>query len=225
MASTLHEAGYSVTIADDGLAACKLAAEEHPSAIIVDQLTTMLSIFDLCRAIRDHAPPGQCGLVAVLHSDTETMRVGALEAGCDSYIVAPVAPAQLLSVISRLQASPAVGPRSVQFCYGGLELDPSRVRVRFEGRPFSLRHRSFQLLEIFLQFPETPLTRQQLLDETGWPVGAEADRAIDVQVSLLRRQLERVGAAGLIRTVRGIGYMLMNADRDAGGESAKASSI
>ena len=84
MASTLHEAGYSVTIADDGLAACKLAAEEHPSAIIVDQLTTMLSIFDLCRAIRDHAPPGQCGLVAVLHSDTETMRVGALEAGCDS---------------------------------------------------------------------------------------------------------------------------------------------
>lgn len=206
LGSGLHEAGYSVVAADDGLAACKLAAEVRPSVIIVDQITSLLSVIDLCRALRDEAPPGASALIAVLASGSENMRVAALEAGCDDYVIAPPTCERLLSIMSRLAATSR--PAGHMMLYGGFELDPGGMRVRFNGVPISLRYRSFQLLQLLLQMPEVPLSRQRILQEVGWRVGVDGDRIVDVQIGLLRRQLKSVGAAGMIHTLRGAGYML-----------------
>jgi len=206
LGSALHKAGYSVVTADDGLAACKLAAEVRPSVIVVDQLTSLLSVSDLCRALRDEAPPGKSALIAVLASDSEPVRVEALQAGCDDYVIAPPTSDRLLPIMSRLVATSRSAAHLMS--YGGFELDPGGMRVRFKGVPISLRYRSFQLLQLLLQTPEMPLSRQRILEEMGWRAGIEGDRIIDVQVGLLRRQLKPVGAAQMIHTIRGAGYML-----------------
>ena len=140
--------------------------------------------------------------------DAVAQRVAGLDAGADDYLVKPFDVDELLARVRVLQRR-ARGATSNVLEHGGLRLDPSALSVTHEGRPVALQRREFMLLHKLLAAPGQVLTRAQLEESLyGWDGSVESN-ALDVHVHNLRKKLY----PGVIRTVRGIGYV---ADPPAG---------
>ncbi|TFW28156.1 response regulator transcription factor [Massilia arenosa] len=134
-------------------------------------------------------------------------RIRGLDAGADEYVVKPV---DLDELAARLRALVRRAHGQVQetLRFQDLELDPAARQLRQAGAPVTLSAREFDLLHTFLLNAGRVLTRDQL-EQHLYSWGQEVDsNAVEVHVHNLRRKL----GAGLIRTVRGIGYMLPRED-------------
>jgi two-component system OmpR family response regulator len=134
-------------------------------------------------------------------------RVAGLDAGADDYLAKPFAFSELLARIRALGRRGAE-PSDGRIAAGDLELDQSRHVARVGERSVDLSAREFALLDYLIRHRGQVLTRQQLLDGV-W--GAEPDvysNVVDMYVHYLRRKLGELGRAGLLRTVRGVGYTL-----------------
>ena len=145
------------------------------------------------------------------HGDVER-KILALEAGADDYLVEPYHPRELVArvkAITRFRPGPSTPARILVFAGLALDLDRGRLTTH-NGRAVDLTARQFKLLRAFAERPRRVLTRDQLMDAAFGDEEADTfDRAIDVQISRLRKRLARAGADGqLIRTFRNEGYML-----------------
>ncbi|MFT4974308.1 MAG: two-component system copper resistance phosphate regulon response regulator CusR [Myxococcota bacterium] len=134
-------------------------------------------------------------------------RVTGLESGADDYLVKPFAMAELVArirVITR-RVGEAGEPAPASISIGGVVLDLQKAEVRVDGVLIPLRPREFSVLEVLFQRADRVVSRGQLL-EACWGEGASPDSNVEeVTVSALRR---KIGKKGLIRTVRGRGYIV-----------------
>jgi DNA-binding response OmpR family regulator len=106
---------------------------------------------------------------------------------------------------ARGQAGPALRPVSA----GGLWLDPGSRRATFEGRPVDLTGYEFALLYALVDRAGQILSRERLMELARGSAEEAFDRSVDVHISRLRQKLgENPRAPRLIRTVRGVGYLL-----------------
>jgi len=139
--------------------------------------------------------------------DSVRDRVSGLEAGADDYLVKPFAMAELVArirVITR-RAGEGSPPAPVVVSIRGVDLDLQRAEVRSDGVLIPLRPRELAVLELLFRRADRVVSRAQLL-EACWGEGAAPDSNVEeVTVSALRRKL---GKKGLIRTVRGRGYIV-----------------
>lgn len=197
----LTQAGFAVDWVRDGVAAeAALAAEPH-AAVVLDLGLPRLSGMELLRRLRAR---GKTVPVLILTArDAVADRVAGLDAGADDYLVKPFDLAELaarLRALVRRHHGAAAGVLRV----GELELDPARHEVRFRGRTVDLGPREFALLQELMLNAGRVLSRQSL-EQRLYPWGGEVDsNAIEVHVHHLRRKL----APGVIRTLRGVGYMI-----------------
>jgi two-component system OmpR family response regulator len=146
----------------------------------------------------------------------ETDRIVGLEMGADDYLAKPFNPRELLArvrAILRRAASPpaadkVVGPTK-HLHFAGWSLDLGRRRLEApDGLVVDLTTGEYELLRAFAERPQRVLTRNQLLDLARGRDAAPFDRAIDVQVSRIRRKIESdPKTPEMIVTVRGDGYM------------------
>jgi two-component system OmpR family response regulator len=157
---------------------------------------------------------------------TDIDRVVGLEMGADDYMAKPCNPRELLArirTVLRRRAKDSDEPvptgttlldlRSLGFAGWRIDLI-SRILHDPGGSPVSLSDGEFRLLRAFVEHPRRVLTRDQLMDYAGGSESEHYDRAIDVQVSRLRRKLAHGdGNLELIRTVRSEGYMFVPAVR------------
>jgi two-component system OmpR family response regulator/two-component system response regulator QseB len=130
-------------------------------------------------------------------------RVKGLDRGADDYMVKPF---DLHELAARLRAliRRSGGEAAPQLRIGELVLDPAAHRATFKGRPVELPAREFALLHAFMLNAGRVLTREQLAERLyAWGEEIESN-AIDVHVHHLRRKL----VPDLIRTVRGVGYLM-----------------
>jgi two-component system OmpR family response regulator len=146
----------------------------------------------------------------------ETDRIVGLELGADDYLPKPCNPRELLArvrAVLRRRHEPRVSDeRLAAACeFAGWRLDLVRHELRSpQGVVVNLSSGEFSLLRAFVERPQRVLTRDQLLEFARGPQSDAFDRAIDVQISRLRRKLEDGGGGQeLIRTVRNEGYMFM----------------
>jgi two-component system OmpR family response regulator len=148
-------------------------------------------------------------MLSALGDDAD--RIVGLEIGADDYLAKPCNPRELVAraraVLRRAkdkgEASPAEAVR-----FAGFRLDVARRELHDpDGVVIPLSAGEFRLLRAFVEHPRRVLSREQLLDFAFASDGDVFDRAVDVQVSRLRRKLERPGAPEIVRTVRGEGYM------------------
>jgi two-component system response regulator QseB len=138
--------------------------------------------------------------------DTVGDRVAGLDAGADDYVVKPFDLDELAARI-RAVARRRAGRAAPRLRYGEIELDPAERRVRLRGEDVSLSPREFALLMALLERPGVVLSRAQLEARLyGWGEEVESN-TVEVYVHGLRRKL----GAGLIRNVRGVGYMVPKA--------------
>jgi two-component system OmpR family response regulator len=164
----------------------------------------------ICRRLAgaDNAPP----IIMLSAMGEDTDRIVGLELGADDYLPKPCNPRELLArvraVLRRAEQRASSGPPTAGCEFAGWRLDLVRRELRSpRGVVVNLSSGEFSLLRAFVERPQRVLTRDQLLEFARGPDSDAFDRAIDVQISRLRRKLDDGGRQDLIRTIRNEGYM------------------
>ena len=211
LARYLAKNGCRVSTADGGASMRKVLAASAIDLVILDVMMPGEDGLALCRHLRETTRLPVIMLTAV---GEETDRIVGLEMGADDYVVKPFNPRELLarikSVLRRASSMPpeSRAPVRGKVRFAGFTLDAARREVvGADGVAVPLSQGEFLLLSAFLEHPGRVLTRDQLLDITRGRAAGLFDRAVDNQVSRLRRKIEPdLTAPSLIQTVWGGGY-------------------
>jgi two-component system OmpR family response regulator len=209
----LRKNGYRVTTAANGKEMRAAMDPARPDLVILDLMLPGEDGLALCRDLRAGS---NLPVIMLTARGEETDRIVGLEMGADDYVPKPFSPRELLarikSVLRRARSLPEnLAPEPAgAFLFAGWTLDiATRNLVSPGGVVIALSGTEFRLIRIFLEHPHRVLTRDQLIDLMLSRDAGPFDRAIDVQVSRLRRRLGEDGReSALIKTVRGQGYVL-----------------
>jgi DNA-binding response OmpR family regulator len=197
--------GFAVSEAADGIAALAAIAAEAPAVVVLDVTMPGLDGVEVTRRLRgagDDVP-----ILILSARDGVDDRVAGLAAGADDYLVKPFAMPELLARLHALLRRRPDRAR-VALAVGPLRVEPARRLVSLDGRPVELTGREFELLETLARHAGMVLTRTQLLEQVwGYTFDVQTN-VVDVFVGYLRRKLEDGGAARIIHTVRGQGFVL-----------------
>jgi DNA-binding response OmpR family regulator len=201
LAAGLRHCGYNVDWLRDGEQARSALATEDYAALVLDLGLPRLDGMSLLRGLR--AAGNAIPVLILTARDSTWDKVGGLDGGADDYLVKPVDLDELAARLRALtrrasgQSTPLLQAREV-------ELDPAARRVRLRGEPVELSAREFAILELLMRNAGRMISRAQLESALyGWGEGVESN-AVEVHIHHLRRKL----GADLIRTVRGVGYLL-----------------
>jgi len=203
----LRDAGFAVEWLRDGVAGEAALAVDRFDAVVLDLGLPRLDgsrLLQRRRARGDRTP-----MLVLTARDALEDRVDLLDGGADDYVVKPIAIAELAARLRALVRR-ASGIARGRLQVGEVELDPAARTVRWRGAQVELAPREFNVLEALMLKAGRVLTREQLESTLyEWDRTVESN-AIEVHVHHLRRKL----APEIIRTVRGVGYV-MPLDRDA----------
>lgn len=198
----LAQAGFDVDWVRDGQQALAVFHDGEHAAAVLDLGLPRLSGFDVLERARSagaHIP-----VLVLTARDAVGDRVRGLDAGADDYVVKP---AEIAEIAARLRAliRRSRGESSATLEVGDVALDPAARVVRHRGGSVELKPREFDLLHELMLNAGRVLSRERL-ESRLYPWGGEVgSNAIEVHIHHLRRKL----APGLIRTVRGVGYMML----------------
>ena len=195
--------GYSVLLAKDGAEGLRLASEASPDLVILDVMLPDQDGFEVCRTIRKtSAVP----IIMLTARGEVTDRIVGLELGADDYLPKPFEPRELVARIENILRRKNTTTANTVYRWGDLHVDLEKKQLLRNDQAVPVTATEFALLSLLVQNRDRVLSRDEIMHELR---GIDADiysRAIDVLVSRLRQKLQR---PGLIRTVRGLGYQLV----------------
>ncbi|MDB5455239.1 MAG: two component transcriptional regulator, winged helix family [Caulobacter sp.] len=203
----LARAGFRVTTAADAAQADRLSATLDFDLMVLDVMMPGEDGFSFTRRIR--AKGGEAGRTPILiltARDGAGDRIEGLTHGADDYLAKPFEPQELLlrveAILRRTGAKPA-GPRELSL--GRCAFEPERGALTRDGAPIRLTEAEVALLRRLARVAHEPVDRLELARDTVDATG----RAVDVQVTRLRRKIEPDPKnPRYLQTVRGIGYRL-----------------
>ncbi|QIG54066.1 response regulator [Altererythrobacter sp. BO-6] len=213
LAEYLAGQGFCVEQAESAALARSALARERPDLILLDIMMPGEDGLSLTR----HLAETQRIPVILLTARGEAMdRILGLEMGADDYVVKPFEPRELVARIRTVLRRATLDPMTAQasedwrYHFEGWQLDPLKRRLTDpEGTLVPISTAEFRMLRAFLDYPREVLDRDRLLDMVQGREAHLFDRAVDNQVSRLRRKLEADSRdPQLILTVRGGGYRL-----------------
>ena len=197
--------GYRVDHAGDGVEALEALAHQPVDAVVLDVLMPQMDGIELCRRIR--ASGDTTPILMLTARETVSDRVAGLDAGADDYLVKPFALRELLARLRALLRRTA-DPTNGVLTHADLSLDPETREVLRGGRRIDLTRTEFLLLELLLRNARRVLTREVIFEQVwGYDMDWNSN-SLEVYIGYLRRKTEAGGEPRLIRTVRGVGYVL-----------------
>jgi two-component system, OmpR family, copper resistance phosphate regulon response regulator CusR len=201
----LSEAGFVADLARDGVDGLHLALTDDYDLVVLDVMLPKLDGWQVLREIRQkgkHLP-----VLFLTARDQVEDRVKGLEFGADDYLVKPFAFSELLArVRALLRRGRTNEPELLQIA--DLELDLLRRRVTRAGKRIDLTAKEFALLELLLRRRGEVLPRSLIASQV-WDMNFDSDtNVIEVAVRRLRAKIDDDFEPKLIRTVRGMGYVL-----------------
>ncbi len=204
LVSALRQGGYAVDHEADGADAVPLILSEPYSLVVLDLGLPGLSGFDVLKAVRT---AGSTVPVMVLTArDGITDRVRGLDLGADDYLAKPFDLAEFEARVRALVRRGQAVPNPSLRC-GALELDRATGTVTLDGVPVPLRRRELAVLTILMTRAGKPVPKERLSAEIFGFDEAVAPNALELYVARLRKKLQPGGPE--IRTIRGLGYLLM----------------
>lgn len=204
--------GHEVRITHRGREAVEQARTGTAELMILDVGLPDIDGFEVCRMIRKFS---EIPVIFLTSRSDEINRVVGLEIGGDDYVVKPFSTRELLARIKAVQRRTRAvekggaeekggqGCPPYVVCYGPIEIDAEKVRVRCGGSDVALTRIEFKMLELLVSHPGRVFTREQMLDLAWGDGGMVTDRTIDVHIKTLRRKFADFD---FIETVRGVGY-------------------
>ncbi len=198
--------GYEVVAAEDGVAAWQHLRNDVFGAVVLDVSMPRLDGLTVCRRLREAGD--RTPVLMLTARDGIQDRVGGLDAGADDYLVKPFALEELHARVRALLRRATDDDEREVLRYAGLELDLTSLRARRGERVLELTKTEQRLLEVLLRNPDRVLPRDVLYERVWGHDISMSSNALDVYVGYLRRKLEQGGEPRLVRTVRGVGFML-----------------
>src|SRR2546430_999175 len=204
---TLSLAGYEVRLTETGAGALSEIGSSLPDAVVLDVGLPDIDGLEVCRLLRREG--NRVPVLMLTARAAVTDRIDGLDAGADDYLVKPFDVDELkarLRALLRRAHSDGDGDGGVAFEQP--RLDPSRHGVWVRESFVELTRTEYQLLELLMLNPRRVLPHSLIYDRVwGYDFGPSSN-ALRVYVGYLRRKLEDAGAPPLIRTIRGVGYVL-----------------
>jgi two-component system copper resistance phosphate regulon response regulator CusR len=200
----LRANGYSTTVVDDGRLAAAVARDGDFDLVVLDLGLPTLHGLDVLREMR--ARGEKLPVVILTARDELDTTVAGFSGGADDYVTKPFRFEELLARIRARLRNGAATQEPTVLRSGEVSLDLRTRRASVGDRIVELTAREFALAETFLRHADQVLSRQQLLSHVwGYDFDPESN-IVDVYVRYLRRKL----GAGVIETVRGMGYRLVS---------------
>jgi DNA-binding response OmpR family regulator len=205
--------GMEVVVAADGPSALNIARTGAFDVILLDIMLPGLSGYRVLQQLRAEGVGTPVLLVSA--KDGEIDQADGLDLGADGYLVKPfsfvVLVAQVRAVLRRGTGEGA--ERRLQV--GDLLVDRAMREVRWGGEVVPLSPREFAVLEVLVSRAGAVVTKDELLRTVWGDEQAATRNAVEVYVGYLRRKLDAAGAGGIVRTVRGHGYVASSKELDA----------
>jgi DNA-binding response OmpR family regulator len=204
---SLEEAGYQVDVAGDGRAAERFASEGQYDLLVVDLGLPDQDGISLILRLRQIGVRAPVLILSARRSVDD--RVRGLEQGGDDYLTKPFALAELLARLRNLlKRNVAPGSETTRLRVLDLELDLLRREASRSGQILQLTPQEFILLEYLCRNAGRVVTRSMILDQV-WGMRIQPDtNVVDVHIYRLRGKVDSEGHQPLIRTLRGVGYVL-----------------
>jgi two-component system OmpR family response regulator/two-component system response regulator QseB len=197
----LRQRGLDVDWVVDGSAAQSALRGEAFAAVVLDLGLPKIDGLEVLRRMR--AKGLRTPVLVLTARDAVDDRVKGFDMGADDYVVKPVDLDELAARLRALVRRSSGEPAPI-LSVGTLHLDPAARKVMLDGRPVDLQAKEFNLLQEFMLHAGRVLSRQQL-EERLYAWGDEVEsNAVEVHIHHLRRKL----TPQLIRTVRGVGYVM-----------------
>ncbi|MEM7779539.1 MAG: response regulator transcription factor [Pseudomonadota bacterium] len=220
LAEYLIGQGFAVTEAESAAAARSHLTEAVPDIVLLDIMMPGEDGLSFCRHLVETR---QLPVIFLTARSEATDRIVGLELGADDYVVKPFEPRELVArirtVLRRVgrESSPQAEAEDWHYHFEGWELDPLKRKLTDpEGVTVPISTAEFRLLRALLDNPRKVMDRDLLLDLVQGRTAHLFDRAVDNQVSRLRRKIEAdTSDPRLILTVRGGGYRLAAAVKRA----------
>lgn len=208
LANSLGARGYHVETAASALEMDEVLSRTKVDLVILDVMMPGEDGLSACRRI---ARPGGPEVVMLSALGEEQDRILGLEVGAGHYLPKPCSPREILATVrAALRKRGGDAPSSGDvYTFDGWRIDlGSHELFDPQGVLVGLTDGEFAVLRVFIERPRRVLSREALLAAARGPDSDAYDRAIDVQVSRLRRKL-RAGGDEIIRTVRNEGYLFV----------------
>lgn len=197
---------YTVDVAYDGEEALSKLGVNDYDLIILDLMLPKKDGIEVCKEIRERKI--DTPVVMLTARDTIEDRIKGLDQGADDYIVKPFAFGELLARIRALLRREKTVKRSV-LQVSDLILDPATHEVTRAGKPLILTSKEYRLLDYFMRRPGQVCTRT-MIGEHIWGYNfVDSSNVIDVSVSNLRKKVDGDATLQLIKTVRNVGYKII----------------
>lgn len=205
MCEVLRQAGYQPFPAGDGAQALALMEHRHIDLAVVDLTMPQMDGLTFTRTVRDGG--SSLPILMVTARVAQADKREGFRAGTDDYMVKPVDEEEMLWRIEALLRRSRSAAEQ-RLTVGGTVLDYRAMSATCGGKPVPLSAKEFQLLYKLLSYPETLLTKRQLIDEL-WDLDSDVDEhTVEVHISRLREKFR--GCPDFhIRTIRGFGYMAL----------------
>ena len=202
--------GFLVSAARDAAHARRLLAGLEFDLVVLDVMMPGEDGVSLTRSLR--ADIDTPILLLTAKGETED-RIRGLEAGADDYLAKPFEPKELLlrinAILRRVPAAAPAAPAAQVLHLGPIRYDVERGKLWRGEEPVRLTATEAQLMRIFAARPGEPVSRAKLVEDLGRGLGQAQERAVDVQITRLRRKIESdPRQPRYLQTVRGAGYML-----------------
>jgi DNA-binding response OmpR family regulator len=198
-------AGHRAAVARDGASGLAHASSGSFDVILLDILLPELDGITVCRALREQHV--RTPILMLTARDTVSDRVNGLDAGADDYLSKPFATEELLA---RIRALVRRGSDETDgsLRVGDLVLNAARHEVQRGDRPIDLTPREFEVLEYLMRHAGQVITRDQIIQNIGRASGDVSPKSVDLYIHYLRNKIDRETAWPLVRTIRGVGYMI-----------------
>ena len=204
----LQSTGFQARGFEDGSAFWKALRdeEEKPQLVVLDVMLPGIDGVELLRRMRNEPALERIPVVMATAKGTEYDKIQGLDLGADYYLTKPFGVMELVScvkaVLRRCQSQRA----EHQLTAGDIKMDLDEHTVAVGGQRIALTYKEFELLRLFLTYPGTAFTRDQLM-ETVWGMDYCGEtRTVDMHIRTLRQKLGHCGE--MSQTVRNVGYRL-----------------
>ncbi len=179
--------------------------KDYPDLIILDIMLPDIDGLEFCKLLKSERDTEDIPIIMLTAKSTEIDKIVGLELGADDYVTKPFSIRELIARIKAvLKRSKRSDRKNKIIRINKLEIDPSKIEVKIEGKSIDLTAKEFKLLLLLINSEGKVLTRDQILSSV-WETDLDVyDRTIDVHVKKLRDKLGKYSKC--IKTVRGVGY-------------------